>query len=61
MFSLNIFNSTGQCFSILSEKLRNLGNFHTEVKTVGHRISLSDNLQKLKFGVRFCGRCMLPW
>ena len=26
---------------------------------VGHRISFSENLQKLKFKGRFCGRCAL--
>ena len=28
---------------------------------VGHRISFSDNLQKLKFSGRFCGPSALPW
>ena len=26
---------------------------------IGHRISFSDNLQKLKFSGRFCGPCVL--
>ena len=45
-------------FSILSE-LRELSN--KEIKMVGHRISFSDNLQKLKFIGRFSGLNALPW
>ena len=34
---------------------------YKEIKMVGHRISFSDSLQKLKFRGRFCGPCTLPW
>ena len=54
-----MFNSTRQFFSILSEKLKNLGINDKEIKMVGRRISFSDT--KLKFSGRFCTPCALPW
>jgi len=41
------------------KELRELSN--KEIKMVGHRISFSDNLLKLKFSGRFSGPCALPW
>ena len=35
--------------------------FNKEIKTVGHRISFSDILQKLTFRGPFCGPGVLPW
>ena len=43
-------------------KVKEFGELSNEdIKTVGHRISFPDNLQKLRFGGRFCGHCVLSW
>ena len=61
LFSMYLkFYQTTFCHTLLEVKeLREMSN--TEIKTVGHRLSFSDNSQKLKFRGPFCGPGVLPW